>query len=85
MFDIINDYQKLILDLKLLFPNARIGWFNVISRAYSSRETLHRINLFNSLFSQHVVGIIPNVVWIKLYWEFIDNYGYLKQDLYIWC
>lgn len=82
LLDVIKNYNDLILDLKMFFPNARIGLFNVIPRAYSTRETLHRIELFNSLFSQHAVETIPNVVWIKLYWDFIDNFGYLRQDLY---
>lgn len=82
MLEVINDYEKLIVDLRVLFPNARIGLFNVLPRAYSTLETLRRIELFNSLFCEHVARIIPNVVWLKLYWDFVDTYGYLRSDLY---
>ena len=55
---------------------------NVIPRAYSCRETLHRIELFNTLFLRHINELIPGAIWIKLYWEFVNEFGYLRQDLY---
>ena len=61
---------------------ARIGLFNIIPRAYSCRETYHRIDVFNSLLSGHVANIIPNVYWIRLYWEFVDKSGYLRHEFY---
>lgn len=82
LLKVIEDYKNLIYDLKELFPYARIGLFNVIPRAYSTIETRNRIELFNSLFCEHVADNIPNVIWIKFYWELIDKYGYLRHDLY---
>ena len=40
---------------------------------------MHRITTFNNLF---ITQKFPRVSWIKLYWEFVDSNGYLKQDLY---
>ena len=82
LLQVIHDYENLVNDLKKLFPNARIGLFNIIPRSYTCRETLHRIEIFNSLFSQHVAHTWNNVVWIKLYWEFVNMFGYLKPELY---
>ena len=82
LLDIICDYEKLIYELTQLFRNARIGLFNVLPRSYTCVETMHRITIFNNLFSNHVTQHFPRVTWIKLYWEFIDSNGYLKQDLY---
>ena len=25
---------------------------------------------------------MPNIVWIRLYWEFVNMYGYLRPELY---
>ena len=82
LLEVISDYKALISDLRKLFPNARIGLMNVIPRAYSCRETLHRIELFNTLFLRHINELIPGAIWIKLYWEFVNEFGYLRQDLY---
>ena len=80
LLEVIKDYEKLIYELRSLFPNARIGLFNIIPRAYSCRETYHRIDVFNSLLSGHVANIIPNVYWIRLYWEFVDKSWYLRHE-----
>ena len=82
LMDVICDYEKLIYELTQFFPNAMIGLFNVIPRSYTCAETIDRIVLFNNLFSSHVTQHFPKVFWIKLYWEFVDDYGYLRQDLY---
>ena len=82
LLEVINDYNQLVLQLREIFPNARIGLFNIIPRAYSTSETLYRIETFNTVFFQHVIGNIPNVFWIRLYWEFIEESGHLKHDLY---
>ncbi len=82
LLDVIEDYEKLVYDLKKLFPNARLGLFNVIPRVYTCEETKHRIKLFNNIFDNHVVSRIKNVCWIRLYWEFLDERGYLRDDLY---
>ena len=82
LLDIVYDYEKLVHELTDLFPNARIGLFNVIPRAYSSIKTRHRIAMFNDIFSRHVVNLYPHLFWIRQYWEFVDDYGYLRQDLY---
>ena len=39
-------------------------------------------NLKFTFVSAHIAHLIPNVHWIELYWEFIDNFGYLRSDLY---
>ena len=82
LLDIIFDCEKLIYDLTKLFPNARIGFYNVIPRAYSTIETRHRIDMFNEMFSSHVVKHFPNVFWIRQYSDYVDNFGYLRGDLY---
>ena len=79
---VIHDYEQLVLDLQKLFPNARIGLFNVIPRSYTCRETFYRIQMFNTIFSEHFVNAIPNIYWIRLYWEFVNEYGYLRDNLY---
>ena len=80
--DVVEDYEKLIHDLKKLFPNARIGMYNVIPRAYTCMETVIRIQLFNNIFENHVVNRLKGVFWIKQYWEFLDDRGFLRTDLY---
>ena len=82
IMDVICDYEKLIYELTRIFPNARVGLYNVLPRAYNTIETLHRIEMFNELFCNHVVKHFSNVFWIKQYWDFIDCYGYLRYDLY---
>ena len=82
LLDVIDDYKALVSDLHKLFPNARLGLLNIIPRTYTCRETLFRIEKFNSLFSRHICEIVPGVMWIRLYWEFVNDYGYLRQDLY---
>ena len=82
VLDVVYDYEKLIHELMDLFPNARIGLYNVIPRSYNSIETRRRIALFNDIFSDHVVTIYHNLFWIRQYWEFVDDFGFLRQDLY---
>ena len=82
LLEVISDYKALVSDLRKLFPNARIGLMNVIPRAYTCRETLHRIELFNTLFFRHIDEYIPGTAWITLYWEFVNKFGYLRQELY---
>ena len=82
LLDIVFDYEALVNKLINFFPNARLGLFNVLPRAYVCRETFFRIETFNKIFEQHVVNHYPNVHWIRHYWEFVDSYGYLKRDLY---
>ena len=74
--------KKLVCGLRELFPNARIGLFNVIPRSYSCRETVFRIEEFNTLFSRHISEIVNGVTWIRLYWEFVNSFGYLRRELY---
>ena len=81
LIEVIKDYEKLVQSLKLLFPFARIGLFNIIPRAYSCRETLFRIEIFNTIFSQHNYAM-PGIAWIKLYWDFVNQFGYLRPELY---
>ena len=80
--DIVFDYEKLISDLSQLFPNARIGLYNVLPRKFSTIETRDRIGAFNSLFQRHVVQHFRNVYWIRQFWDFVDCRGYLRQDLF---
>ena len=80
--DVIFDYKTLVYDLRTLFPNARIGLLNVLPRSYKCVETRHRIELFNDLFDQHLAQWLKSVYWIRLYWELVDENGYLRQDLY---
>ena len=80
--DVVCDFEQLIYNLRDFFPNARIGLYNVLPRAYSCSETCHRIELFNTIFEQHVTKHIKNVFWIHQYSVFLDQYGFLRRDLY---
>ena len=82
LLQVIHDYERLVLDLRKLFPKARIGLLNVIPRSYSCRETFYRIQMFNTIFSEHFVNLIPDVYWIRLYWEFVNDFGFLRDSLY---
>ena len=82
LLDVVEDYENLILALRKLFPNAKLGLYNVLPRAYTCYETVKRIQIFNDIFDQHVVNRLSNVTWIRHYWEFIDQWGFLRQDLY---
>ena len=81
LLDVIEDYEKLIYDIKKLFPNAKLGLFNVLPRVYTCTETCRRIEIFNTIF-ELTSKRLQNVVWIHLYSEFLDNLGYLRRDLY---
>ena len=48
--DVVADYHKLICDLQVLFPNARLGLYNVLPRAHTCKETEYRIKGFNNIF-----------------------------------
>ena len=81
LMDVVCDYEKLIKNAKALFPNARIGLYNILPRAHTCLETVHRIQTFNDLFSNHVAPRMQNVFWIEQYWEFLDR-GSIRDDLY---
>ncbi len=82
LLDIVFDYESLIHSLTKIFPNAKIGLYNVIPRAYNTIETKNRIVTFNEMFSNHVTQHFHRVYWIRQYWDFIDDFGFLRQDLY---
>ena len=82
LLEVVSDYKNLVKELRTLFPSARIGLMNVIPRSVSSLETVIRIKHFNTLFSYHVYELCSNITWINLFWEFIDNFGFLKEELY---
>ena len=82
LLEVISYYKALISDPRKLFTNARIGLMNVIQRAYTCWETLHRIELFNAMLFRHIDECSPGTTWITLYWEFVNTFGYLRQKLY---
>ena len=82
LLDVVNDYQKLVADLMLLFPNARVGLYNVLPRAHTCMETVYRIKDFNNIFQSHVATRMKNVFWINQYREFLDYRGFIREDLY---
>ena len=82
LLDVIEDYEILVQYLIKLFPNARLGLYNVLPRVYTCFETRQRIELFNSIFDEHVSPRMKNVFWIRQYWEFLDEWGVMRQDLY---
>ena len=82
LLDAVFDYEKLVRDLRALFPNARIGLYNVIPRAYSCIETRDRIQMFNSIFENHASNYLKNVFWIRQFSVFLDQWGFLREDLY---
>ena len=82
LLDVVFDYEKLVHELMQLFPNARIGLYNVLPRAYTCQETRARIEMFNTTFNEHVAPRLKNVVWIRHYCEFLDQWGNLRYDLY---
>ena len=82
LLDVIFDYEKLVHSLVKIFPNARIGLFNVLPRSYTCIETFDRIGIFNDIFESHFANTMPNVFWLRLYWEFVNPEGYLRPDLY---
>ena len=79
---VVENCENLAVNLRKLFPNARIRLFNVLPRSYTCVETRNRISLFNTIFDEHVSRRMKGVSWLRLYWEFLDNYGYLRDDLY---
>ena len=82
LLDVVFDYEKLIHGLKAIFPNARIGLYNVLPRAYTCPETRNRIEMFNDIFDRHVAPRLKRVFWIRHYYDFLDNCGFLRDDLY---
>lgn len=81
LLDVVDDYERLVDDLRTLFPNARIGLYNVLPRASTYHETRERIGLFNSIF-EHASRRFKRIFWIRQYSDFLDEYGYMREDLY---
>ena len=54
LLDVIKNYENLVRELRSMFPNAQIALFNVIPRMYTTKETLHRIEIFNTFVSAHI-------------------------------
>ena len=54
LLDVIKNYENLVCELRSMFPNAQIALFNVIPRMYTTKETLHRIEIFNTFVSAHI-------------------------------
>ena len=82
LLNVINDYEKLVNDLRAIFPNARLGLYNVLPRVYSCPETRNRIEMFNDLFDSHITTRLKNVFWIRHFYDFLDEFGYIRHDLY---
>lgn len=79
---VVSDYERLINELRALFPNARLGLYNVLPRAFTCSETIYRIKDFNNVFQDHVVNRMRNVFWINHFREFLDSDGYIRNDLF---
>ena len=82
MVDILTDYSNLVHELLRLFPNAKIGLFNVLPRLCLFRDTYSRITSFNMFLIDHIASLYDRVQCIVLYWEFVDSAGYLIPSLY---
>ena len=80
--NVVTDYEKLIHDLQSLFPNARLGLYNVLPRAHTCMETVYRIKDFNNIFQSHVASRLKNVSWLNHFHEFLDYRGFIREDLY---
>ena len=46
LLDVVEDYEKLIHDLRKLFSRARLGLYNILPRAFRCHETRERIQIF---------------------------------------
>ena len=82
LHEVVSDYEKLVLNLRDLFPNARVGLYNVLPRAYTCIETRDRIENFNTILEHYVAPRLQNIYWIHHYQEFLDEWGYLRSDVY---
>ena len=82
MINILADYNNLVSELLKLFPNAKIGLFNVLPRVCYYRDTYNRIGSFNMFLMDHIASVYDRIQCIVLYWEFVDSEGHLRPDLY---
>ena len=82
LLGVIKDYEKLIVDLTETFPNATLGLYNVLPRAYKCLETRQRIEMFNNIFDAHIVPRLCNVYWIRHYYDFLDDFRQMRHDLF---
>ena len=82
MMDILTDYNIIVSEFLKLFPNAKIGLFNVLPRVCYIRDTYNRIRSFNMFLIDHIASLYDRVECIVLYWEFVDYDGYLIRRLY---
>ena len=79
----MSDYDNIVRSLIGLFPNAKIGLFNVIPRDHKGNWVLYdRISYFNTFLVDHLVPVYENVHMLRLFWEFVDDMGCLRCDLY---
>lgn len=82
LLNVVKDYEKLIQDLTETFPNARLGLYNVLPRAYICPETRQRIEMFNDILDAHIVPRLHNVYWIRHFYDFLDEFGHMRYDLF---
>ena len=80
LYKILVEYNDLLEYLKQRFPNCKIGLFNVPPRFYPNIHLLARIRAFNnSLFD---LSFFDNLELIQVFWEFIDQYGFMVSKFY---
>lgn len=82
MMDILTEYNNLVTEFLVLFPNAKLGLFNVLPRLCHYRDTYNRIRTFNMFITDHIASQYSRVECIRLYWEFVDYEGYLVRSLF---
>ena len=79
LYNILPRYEKLIISIKDIFPNAKINIFNVFPRKivdYKLTENILRVN--NGLY--HMCRSL-GVIFIKFFYSFLNN-GFLNENLY---
>ena len=81
LLECFSDYDKVVRELIGLFPNAKIGLFNIPPRFYRNVGILRCIVSFNNFLAD-----LPNTYKqarsIHLYWEFITQKGYMDARWY---
>lgn len=64
LLDIVDTYEKVVEELVSIFPNSRIGLYNVLPRECPDAVS-DRISKFNQLVSDKMVPSFRNVYWIQ--------------------
>ena len=81
ILELLCEFNQLVMDLRNLFPNARLAIMNILPRSTTHPEGRMRIDCFNSVMQERIERK-PHATWIKLFRELLTPKGDLNMTYY---